>query len=303
MCRFWIPVVVVILVLSPHLWLSAAGPPVDQDKLLWAPPYILFYADTDIDAWHDAGEAWSTVAWPWMVPTGDRSCWMASASNLLVHGGCANPCTTWIGSGGASSPNWSVWRLMYWADGIGGDAAADSMTFDDGGWQDWALTFVGAALQGPIMANPEFGGGGWMHSVTSAPVNPITWCQGLLTNNIPVGLTCWWGDIYHYEETGPGPMDQYRQWGYHAITLWNITGGSSGTMQITDSDDFGMMGHPLGTPRTIPYTFAPFNPAGMWNINLYPGVTATVNYAVAIAGDPPTSVEPASWSSLKALYR
>jgi len=300
MSRFSVPVVAAILILSPHLSLSAAGPPVDQDKLFPQPPplgYILGYSNLDSDFWHDAGEPW-TPAGTLDSFAFDYSCWMASASNLLVHAGNANPYLTWLGSGAAVSPNVSVWSQTYLADG--GDAPSDSMTFDEGGWQDWALAFAGVPIDGPIMTVPEFGGA-WVN-LSGAPVDPVEWCRCRLDADIPVGLTCWWGDTSNYETKGPGPIDHDaigEHWGYHAITLWDI---GEGLLTITDSDDFMLDGQPLGTARTVAYSYTD----GVWTIGLYTtvlNVTATVNYAVAILGEHPSAVGESSWGGVKTLFR
>jgi hypothetical protein len=242
----------------------------DQNKLFNSPTlgWVLYYTDGDGDWWHDPGEPF--FAGPggndW---NGDMSCWMASASNLLVFDGHANPYNPgWLGTGGAASPSVSPWGAVIAAPGAGA-----FMTFDDGGWQHWAIAHDGKAYQGPIKTIPEFVGGVW-------GTNPITWCQARFAENHAVGLTVWWGTPPR--GALPGRVDLTLGYGYHAITIYEIN-VAAGTVTITDSDD-GVAGS-----RVCAYTYAP---GGPWVIqNLYPGINVQVNYAVALVGAIPTLTE------------
>jgi len=240
---------------------SAALAQPDQDKLYRHPTFgwILYFTDTDADTWHDPGEPF----WPGpdgAVWNGDMTCWMASASNLLVFEGYPNPYNpTWLGDGGAPSASISPWGIVFTAPGGGA-----FMTFDDGGWQHWAIAHDGKAYQGPIITVPEFAGGVWA-------TNPITWCQNRFAEGFAVGVTLWWGSVPR--GTLPGRVDLTLPYGYHAITIYEIN-DVAGTVTITDSDD-GIAG-----PRVCNYTYAP---GGPWVIqNLYPGINVTVNYAVGL---------------------
>lgn len=288
--------VVVFLLWAPQIALSQPAPPVDQNKLFWqAPPgwYILHYNDANGNLCHDPGEPWlvggdSTHA-SWKP---DYTCWMASATNLLVYSGFANPYVGWLGAGVPPDPNMSVWGNWFFACGPG------AMTFDDGGWQDWGLANAGVAFLVPIRTVPEFGGI-WQDAAGN-PINPINWCKARLdTECVPVGLTCWWHPAGAPYDEAPGPIDPDLSWGYHAITLWDIN-VAAGTVTITDSDDEGILGTwpvPIGA-RVAPYAFG----AGIWTVNLYPGVIAQVNYAVAIAGGGPSATEETTWGQIKAEF-
>lgn len=232
----------------------------DQNKLFYGPVsgWILYYTDADLDGWHDPGEAF------FAGPGGndwnpDNSCWMASASNLLVDGGYANPYNPgWLRFGGAPSPNVSPWGA-----GVNAGGGGAFMTFDDCGWQHWAIAHTGLAFQGPIISVAEFGAGTWA-------INPINWCLARFAEGHAVGLTVWWGA----PAVGalPGRVDLTLNWGYHAITLYGIN-EAAGTITITDSDD-----RVVGA-RVCNYTFI----GNDWVIqNLYPGINAHVNYAVAL---------------------
>lgn len=296
-CGLCSAVLAAILVLGPQAALAPPGPPVDQNKLCWRADlgrHVLYFNDLDGDTWHDAAEPCSSWQESGYVLRPDYSCWMASTSNLIVYSGGANPYLWWLCNGACGSPNVSFWSNWF------SSASADSfMTFDDGGWQDWALTFAGRPILGPIGTMPEFGGVVWV-DVFGAAVNPITWCKSALdTLCIPVGLTCWWSPGSAPYSDVPGPIEEDLSWGYHAITLWDIN-VAAGTVTITDSDDLGIMGAVGNGPRTLQYAYA----GGVWTIvALYPGVTATVNYAVAINTTGPSPTEENTWSTLKSLFR
>lgn len=278
------------------------GPAVDQNKQFWSVPgqiYILHYNDINLDTCHDPGEpflAGGDAVHNAIRP--DLSCWLASTSNLLVYSGFANPYMGWLLNGVPPDPNLSVWGLPYWACGPG------ARTFDDGGWQDWGLSFAGPAFHVPIRTVPEFGGP-WFTGGGLA-VNPIKWCEARLdTECVPVGLTCWFQPAdgstptIPYEEA-PGPYDLSSAFGYHAITLWDIDTVNL-LLTITDSDDIGILGGPPAGvgPRTVPYQWNGIK----WIITpLYPGINAEINFAVAISGGGPTQVEPSTWGSIKSLF-
>ena len=215
-------VVLIALILALGSGTAQAQP--DQNKQVYSPGqggWILYYSDPDVDGWHDPNEAWFTID-PNMNWGPDNSCWMASASNLLVFEGRVSPYFGWLGGGGAASPSPRPWGGQITAGGGG-----SFMTFDDGGWQHWALDQVGVAYQGPILTTSEFTPGTWA-------INPVTWCQTRLAEGHLCGLTVYWGK--------PAPdaipirvdPEKAESTGYHAITLIDIT---AGTITITDSDD------------------------------------------------------------------
>ena len=283
--------------------LGQPGPPVDQNKQFWFAAnqlYILHFNDVLINMCHDPGE-------PILVggdsthnaTRPDLSCWLASTSNLMVYSGFANPYLGWLLNGVPPDPNVSVWGNMYWACGAG------ARTFDDGGWQDWALAFAGVPAYVPIRTVPEFGGP-WFTG-GGAAVNPITWCKARLDSEcVPVGLTCWFQPAdgttptIPYDEA-PGPYDLSSAFGYHAITLWDIDTTNT-LLTITDSDDIGILGGPPAGvgPRTVPYQWNGVK----WVITpLYPNINAEINYAVAVTGGGPSATDPTSWGKIKAMYR
>ncbi|MFH1311652.1 MAG: hypothetical protein ABIJ00_00340 [Candidatus Eisenbacteria bacterium] len=279
------------------------GPPVDQNKQSWSAAgqlYILHYNDINLNMCHDPGEpflAGGDAVHNAVRP--DLSCWLASTSNLLVYSGFANPYMGWLLNGVPPDPNLSVWGLPYWACGPG------ARTFDDGGWQDWGLSFAGSPFHVPIRTNPEFGGP-WFTGA-GLPVDPIKWCKARLdTECVPVGLTCWFQPsdgttpTIPYEEA-PGPYNLSTAFGYHAITLWDIDIANL-MLTITDSDDIGILGGPPAGvgPRTVPYQWNGIK----WVITpLYPGINAEINYAVAISGGGPSQVEPGTWGNIKRMFR
>ncbi len=291
-----------MLLLASAVW-SAPGPALDQNKLFWSVPgkvYVLHFNDLNGNTVHDpnepflpGGDAVHNVVRP------DLSCWMASTSNLLVYSGFANPYMNWLGAGVPPDPNMSVWGLWYWAAGPG------ARTFDDGGWQDWGLSFAGVPFLVPIRTIPEFGGN-WFDGFGNA-VNPITWCKARLDSEcVPVGLTCWFQaadgttPVPPYEEA-PGPYNLQTSFGYHAITLWDIDTANL-NLTITDSDDIGILGGPPAGvgPRVVPYQWNGIK----WIITpLYPGTNAEINYAVAIAGGGPSATEATTWGRIKGMYR
>lgn len=259
-------VVLVALILAFGSGTARAQP--DQNKQVYSPGrggWILNYIDLDVDGWHDPNEAWFSRWDPNMTWGPDNSCWMASASNLLVFEGRVNPYLGWLGLGGAASPNPRPWGGQIT---VGGGGAF--MTFDDGGWQHWALDQVGVAYQGPILTTSEFTPGIWA-------INPITWCQSRLAEGHLCGLTVYWGTPA--PDAIPIRVDPENagSTGYHAITLINV---SAGTVTITDSDDL------TSGPQQFPYTWDGTD----WIIkNLYYSLDPNshmkdvhVNYAVAI---------------------
>lgn len=255
----------------------------------------LTFEDADGDTWHDLTEGWAPPPPPLgYITVADNSCWMASAANMLEHGGVQNNYQAWLGGGAAPSPSPHPWPPHDPVHADNGDGDPDErMSFDDGGWQHWALTDAGATLDGPIRTVDEFGVGlvwGW------PPQDPIAWSEPRLADDRPVGLTAWWSDPP--PGARPGPPIQERGWGYHAITLWEIVADpgalSTGTVWITDSDDN------VGGERPVSYTFL----NGDWILhNLYPGQDWYVNYAVAILTFPASPVRDTSWGKIKSLYR
>jgi hypothetical protein len=244
----------------------------DQDKLYYDATngWILYYTDTDVDGWHDPGEAF------FAAPGGtdwnpDNSCWMASASNLMVTEGLGNQYNPpWLQNGAAPSPCISPWGAVVTAPG-GGVAR----TFDDGGWQHWALAFAALKFQGPIITTTEFGAPAWL-------VNPITWSKDRINEGHAVGLTVWWGS----PKSGrlPGRVEKGAVDGYHAITLYEIN-DVAGTVTITDSDD-GVAG-----TRVCNYSYTVIAGRGDWVIqNLYSGINVHVNYAVALMSTGPETI-------------
>jgi hypothetical protein len=246
---------VMILAIVFVLGSSVALSQPDQNK--HRADLTLYFTDADLDGWHDPGEVWSAVP-AGNDNNGDMSCWMASASNMLVFGGHANPYNGWLGAGGAPSPSVSSWGNSYTAPGGGA-----FRTFDDGGWQHWAITHVGVGYQGPIFTTVEFGAGTWA-------IDPIVWSQARIAEEHAVGVTVWWGKPA--PGLMPGRVDLTLPYGYHAITIYEIN-SAAGTVTLTDSDD-GFAG-----TRVCNYTYA----GNDWIIqNLYTGVNVHVNYAVAL---------------------
>jgi hypothetical protein len=291
------------ILFAGHDAAAQPGPAVDQNKSFWSPAaqiYILHYNDANLNLCHDPGEPY--LAGGDSVHTSQRpdlSCWMASASNLLVHSGAANPYPGWLGAGIPPDPNVSVWGNWYFACGPG------ARTFDDGGWQDWALSFAGVPFYVPIRTVPEFGGK-WFTGAGAA-VNPIIWCKARLDSEcVPVGLTCWFQPadgttpVPPYEEA-PGPYDLNSALGYHAITLWDVD-TTAMNLTITDSDDIGILGGPPAGvgPRVVPYQWNGIT----WVITpLYPNINAEINYAVAMTGGGPSATEGTSWGRIKNMFR
>ena len=279
---------VTLLVSGPALPLPL--PIRDQNKQLWNAGgwYQLDYNEAaPANGWHDPGEACRPpIPPPPAVTKNDYSCWIASACNLLAHSG-VSPVGGYFGiieTGAGASPNVDQWGNGFAAGGGGG-----AMTFDDTGFPDWTLR--PHALRGPIVTRPKFGGA-W---ALPAGTTPIAWCQTrLTTEHVPVSLAVWWGGVGdHY---APGPIDPGLTMGYHAITLWEID-VAKGELTITDSDDGGIMG--VAGARDVDYAFAGGH--GAWTINIYPGVTATVNYAVALRRDPGLGVNKFGKAAVHAL--
>lgn len=233
--------------------------PWDQEKLFFDPAqqsYTLFYTDGDLDGWHDPGEPYFTGPDPsandWNF---DYSCWMASATNILQHECRGNSYRDWLRDGGAPSPSTSPWGVVINAEGGG-----DHMTFDDGGWQHWALDDAGCIFSGPITTTTE--SGTWS-------INPINWCRNRLASDYLIGITIYWGKLP--PDALPGWIDPTKQGGYHAITLWDID-PAAGTLTITDSDD------QFDGQLVLLYTFTNND----WVIqNWVPGHNAHINYAVS----------------------
>jgi hypothetical protein len=298
----WIWSVILAVLVCGSAASAGPGPAVDQNKQFWSAAaliYILHFNDANLNLCHDPGEgilvggdAIHNAIRP------DYSCWLASTSNLLVYSGFANPYQGWLLNGVPPDPNVSVWGNFYWACGPG------ARTFDDGGWQDWALSAAGVAFHVPIRTIPEFGGP-WFTG-GGAAVNPITWCKARLDSEcVPVGLTCWFQPAdgttptIPYEEA-PGPYDLTSATGYHAITLWDVDTTNT-LLTITDSDDIGILGGPpagVGS-RTVPYQWNGVK----WIITpLYPGINAEINYAVAVSGGS-SATRPTSWGEIKSMYK
>ncbi|MBU0637408.1 MAG: hypothetical protein KKB50_00970 [Planctomycetes bacterium] len=230
-------------------WADLMADAVDTNKqfLNGAGKWVLNWNNKDTDNWHDADENW------FIPPAGtlqkpDMSCWMASASNLLQYELGFNP---YIGmlSGTVPSPADKPWGGQ--GEANGGEVGEDFMTWDDGGYQDWALSSEGAGLLGPILTVNErgIGAAGWA-------INPVDWCSARLDEDHPVGLLVWDADMYH------------------AITLWGITPTH---LYITDSDDTAG-GVAFKGLRMIPHGFA----GGDWDVNVYGLGVSHVNYAVCI---------------------
>jgi hypothetical protein len=190
--------------LLPATSIAQPGPPVDQNK--YRPDLMLFYLDSDADTWHDPGEVFDDASGGGYVSKNDNSCWMASASNMLMYAGHANPygqpapgAPGWLGNGGAPSPSVSSWGNVY---SVGGGGSA--MTWDDGGFQHWAIAHAGIECPPPAYALQEFTPGTWL-------IDPVTWCKHRIDMGFPVGLTVWWGSPP--KGTLPGRVDLTKDFG------------------------------------------------------------------------------------------
>jgi len=180
--------------------------------------------------------------------------------------GHGNPYIVGLKDGEAYSPATSPWGVVFLAYGGGA-----FRTFDDGGWQHWALEFVGLDYQGFIKATVEFGSGTWT-------INPVAWSPARLAEGHPVGVCLYSG--YVLRGTLPSGYFADQRSFYHAVTIWEIN-AAAGTMVITDSDD------QLYGPRTVDYIYGSNDIYGGndWVIlDLYPGSDAHINYAVCLAG-------------------
>ncbi|MDH4035716.1 MAG: hypothetical protein OEV80_18135, partial [candidate division Zixibacteria bacterium] len=236
----------------------------DQNKHNFNPAngWILNFTDgMPLDGMHAPGEPIFPGAGgnDW---NSDLSCWMASASNLMVFEGLPNLYDPpWLGGGVPPSPNVSSWGGVVPAN------VGAAMTFDDGGWQHWALASVPVMFQGPIFTGLEFVPRSWA-------INPIDWCQARFDEGHACGITLYWGDVKR--GTPPGGYKKGDLDGYHAITIYEFN-PAAGTVLITDSDDGG-------PPAAVwvPYFFGVVGGMGQWDIIL-PGIGVThVNYAVAL---------------------
>jgi len=235
----------------------------DQNKLFFDPvfqTFTLYLTNVDADNCHDPSEPYFAGPDPNAdAMASDLSCWMASASNIMQHECQGNYYLSWLRDGAAPSPNTSPWGVVVNSCSPFGDGG-DHMTFDDGGWQHWALEHAGCIFSGPITTTTEFG---------TWSINPIDWCRNRLASDYLIGIIIWWGT----PPPGalPGWIGHDKLDGYHAITLWDID-PVAGTLTITDSDDQAV------GQRVLSYTFTNND----WVIqNWMPGQDAHINYAVS----------------------
>jgi len=231
----------------------------DQEKLFYDATngYILYFDDADSDGFHDPGEdcnAGPSGAYIWLP---DNSCWMASTSNMLVSAGIGNPYMGWIENGAAPSPNTDPWGNPSSDDANGG-----SFTFDDGGYQHWALETMGIPYKGPIITTDKFVDGTWA-------IDPVEWCKARIAEGFTVGLAVYGGDPKL--SANPGRMEPDKGWFYHAITLYSIDDVNNKII-ITDSDD-----QVNGTKE-----YSSSCVGNDWTITNFYGYTAHVNYAVTL---------------------
>lgn len=227
--------------------------------------WALYYSDNDVDGIHDPGEACYTGPGgsDWNM---DSSSWMASAANILGYEMSINnvysfdPLMNWLSLGGAPSPSYSPWNNDIASAPGGGNA----MTFDDGGYPQWAVEHGGKSFQ-QITTDTEFGLSGWKQ-------NPTEWCEKKLSEGHPVCLGMWAGlSSFLTRPSGYNPLEATF---YHNVTLWEIDTATK-TITITDSDD------QVDGPRVLTYTYS----GGSWKVlDPYPGVdSAHINYAMCVS--------------------
>jgi len=269
---------------------------VDQDKFFRHPTHgwILYYIDEDCDRAHGPGEypqAGPVVTNPYGAPPlwrPDNSCWMASAANMMQAAGFGNAYAlyvNWTRNGTRPSPTPSPWGDAYTAN------SGDAFTYDDGGWQQWALIDGGCGVEFIRLESEGSRPYVWKNQ-QGGTVNAIEWCMARLDGTRGVGLVGPWR-LADLREPAGG-RDRLG----HAITLWGIvldTPGdtSRGTVSFTDSDDgaAGLVQKPFEYDNSV------------WKINqIYGTDTLWISYACWITSGP-TAVKDTSWGAIKSLYR
>jgi len=234
---------------------------VDQNKqLITMGPYgthfYIYYLDSTTggtSGYHDCSEKlyYATGGHGGNATGFDLSCWLASASNLVMHDRFDysygdlprwSPDTSnlykWFSRyGGAPSPANDPWGNLLMANGgVGNDGG---MTFDDGGYQHWMLGYV-------YSDNPfdhfDFISTDTLFTEESWSIDPIAWFQKKIADGYPVGLAIWGGDpeFRSHEAPSGAPIPGRSEFFYfHAVTLWEVekTTNTTGFFTITDSDD------------------------------------------------------------------
>jgi len=240
----------------------------DQDKL--RTDQMLYYNDYNGNTFHDATEPCSDleIGYPDQAP--DNSCWLASASNMMLFETGTSPYRTALCAGGANSPEHFPWGGMSTANGTG-----VAFTFDDGGFQHWLFAREGIGWEGPIITDEQFAAHAWS-------IDPVAWTAAQIGMDHPVGIAFYWGR--GDRQAGDLPTGFYRDRvsGYHAVTVWGIdTVGE--TITLADSDD----GEAIY--RVLPYEWAD----GDWYIpaGAYHAQALYINYAVSSRGETPVMAD------------
>jgi len=256
--------------------------------------YVRTFYDKDADYKHDPGESFQSGDPIDRETRPDKSCWMATAWNLLEHAGYGNEYYAYCLQGGAPKASPDPWTgAACYADSVKSTAdpnANNAFTVDDGGFPIWATTQKGVAAAGYIQTTTE--------SSHKWSQDPVAWCDGHLESGRPVGIT-WWAGVWVPGARPSSPYADKPTEGYHAITIWSIDAEHS-KMTITDSDD--------KTPgaRQVTYTLTALTgaDAGKWAwhfIDTEYNKTCKVNSALVLTY--PTPVERTSWGRIKAMYK
>jgi hypothetical protein len=273
---------------------------VDQNKFYRHPDreVMLYFCDCDPDGAHGPYELLMSGPQPlgpfpepdWRV---DNSCWMASAACMMDAAGFGDVqdvYVNWLWGGVRPSPHSDPWGGQHTAN------SGDAFTFDDGGFQYWALEDMGCTVDGPIIEVSD--GSLWVWKDQAGdPVDPIAWCLDRLDGTRGIGLGGSWAGRGVKREPRTG-----RQGGGHAITLWSIVlnnppdDTSAGRVVVSDSDDE----YPGPTQE---YVFT-YNTTNGWRITgMYEWRDVLWVEDACWIGAGPTAVEPRSWGGIKSLFR
>lgn len=294
-------VLAVVLLASSHTALAGDPVPIlDQNKPQYGTTHDFyvrtFYEDLeDNDFKHDPYESFAMGFTSMKRTRPDKSCWMATAWNLLQHAGHGSEYYTYCLYGGAAKASPNPWSgTICYADSATSTAdpnAANEFTVDDGGYPIWATMLKGVLAAGYIQTTTE-GSDRWSQ-------DPVAWCDGHLESGRPVGIT-WWAGEWVEGACPSSPYADKPTEGYHAITIWSID-ATAKKMTITDSDD------QIPGARQVTYTIEEKTgaEAGLWEWHFteteYGGKTCKVNSALVLIY--PTAVERSSWGRIKAMYK
>jgi hypothetical protein len=236
----------------------------DQDKLnLGAGGVGPLYVHDNIisNQVHDPGEAVSQVPQSGWISRSDMSCWMASAANIVRYIGGADPYDKWAFDQGVNGTFHNPYN---------GATVHGPLTFDDGGYQGWALRSAGYGVD--EISAPQGQLNNWA-------TDPIAWLTSELQQGKPVGIGFWLN---------------FNTW--HAVTVYEIneTSDTGGTLIIADSDANQNGQHFW----ECEYTYA----SGTWAINYSTTGDNTnlcyVTYAATVSNGNPVVPEPGTLALL-----